>query len=133
MGTSGASRTQHLPWGLYERNKAQGILLVAKERGQCVAHGGREVVWLPGCDPWAPGSEAVFSTIEASLLESELWALGVGQSRACLPTQKLPGTLPSGQWLSLTQSPSLWQAGLGKWCGFSFVASQPPSDLLILC
>lgn len=82
-----------------------------RTRGQGVTHGGREVVWLPGYDPWALGAEdhISFSTIETSLLDSELWVLGVGQSRGCLP-----GTLPSGQWLLLNQSPSLWQAGLGK-------------------
>lgn len=67
-----------------------------------VPHGGKGVVWLLGCDPWALGSEAVFSTIEASL------ASGVGQS-----IQMLPGTpqLGSGP---LTQSLSLWHAGSGR-------------------
>lgn len=47
---------------------------------------------------------SVFSTIEASLLDSELWALGVGQSS--LPVQTLPGTLQLGSGSSLQEVPA---------------------------
>lgn len=72
--------------------------------------------WQRGCVasrlPWALGLEAVLSAIEASLLDSELWVLGVGQSS--LLALMLPGTLQPGSGFPFPQVPA---CGVQAWAG----------------